>query len=109
MAVRQIERKAKAAFDAGRKFRSGNTEVVADGDSVTVYLHGNAIIRRRGEAVSVSLAGWNTATTRSRISNIVDGAGVFSANWVPYLRTVNGQTVPMYYGAWHDVVTGEVL
>lgn len=76
--TRKIEQQMIAAIRAGKPFKSGNTEVVQPANGATeVLLHGNPIIRYVPcEGWMWSLAGWNTATTRSRIN-----AAVRALNW----------------------------
>lgn len=65
------------------EWRKGNMAAIravdmstADRDTVvTVYLHGNAIARvnRRTLELQVTLAGWDTVTTRSRLNALAYG------------------------------------
>lgn len=76
--MRVIEKQMIEAIKAGKNWLSGNTRVrhdpVVGGCEVEVYLHGNLIAKRffRGEDKpgkwQVTLAGWNTPTTRSRLT-----------------------------------------
>ena len=76
---RKIEDAMIAAIRAGENFKQGNTEVVQISDHVyyfdhaEVRLHGNVIARvmNNGADGKWTLAGWNTATTRSRINALV--------------------------------------
>ena len=67
--MRAIEREAVAAFNAARNYKKSNTEVVVTEGSIYVYLFGNLIVwkSRWTGTVSYSSAGWNTATTASRL------------------------------------------
>lgn len=75
--MRTIERNMIAAINARKTWKSGNTRVeivkgTTDKAHVTVYLHNNAIagIQMDG-SVHITLAGWPTATTRSRLNAIL--------------------------------------
>lgn len=81
-----ISRKIKEAFDQGKKRTISNTKT----DGKTIWLHGNAIIKRDPDGlVRWSLAGWNTQMTRERVNNIVN-AGVRQVKGKPVL---NGQII----------------
>ena len=81
-----ISRKIKEAFDQGKKRTISNTKT----DGKTIWLYGNAIIKRDPDGlVRWSLAGWNTQTTRERVNNIVN-AGVRQVKGEPVL---NGQII----------------
>lgn len=74
--MRKIERAMVAAIKAGKNRKDGNTEVVHfayEGvpDGCHVYLHGHRIAERHNNTWRFSLAGWNTPTTRSRLSALV--------------------------------------
>lgn len=70
--MRKVTAQIKKAFEEGRSLKVGNTET----DGQTVWLHGNAIVKRDPDGlVRWSLAGWNTPTTRERVNGIAN-AGV---------------------------------
>ena len=84
--MRKVTEKIKQAFDQGKSLKVGNTET----DGQTVWLHGNAIVKRDGwGVVEWSLAGWNTPTTRERVNGIAN-AGVYQYKFEPVL---NGQEI----------------
>jgi len=65
--MRTITSQIRAAFETQTAKRIGNTRT----DGQTVWLHGNPIVRRCADGiVEVSWAGWETTTTRERISGI---------------------------------------
>ena len=77
--MRVIEKQMIAAIESGKNWTSGNTAVrhdpVIGGCEIEVALHGNLIAKRfyRGDLPGewqVTLAGWNTPTTRSRLTAI---------------------------------------
>lgn len=67
--MRETARKLVAAHLAGKPKTVGNS-AVRDG---VFTLHGNPIVRVEAGRVEVSLAGWPTVTTRSRINDILSG------------------------------------
>lgn len=70
------------AFYAGRPKKMKNTEVSVEERGmrkwVVMYLHGNAIAKRRihGTALLLSAAGWSTNTTKERLNGIASRYGV---------------------------------
>ena len=84
--MRKVTQQIKQAFERGEAKTVGNTTT----DGNTVWLHGNAIVKRDPDGlVRWSLAGWNTPTTRERVNGIVN-AGVHQVNFEAVL---NGQTI----------------
>ena len=84
--MRKVTQQIKRAFEQGTSLKVGNTET----DGKTVWLHGNAIIKRDPQGfVRWSLAGWNTPTTRERVNGIVN-AGVHQVDFEPVL---NGEVI----------------
>jgi hypothetical protein len=66
--MRAVTESAGVNFFSGNQFHRDNTRVDnAPGWDSVLYLHGNAIARRRGRVLQVTLAGWNTSTTRERL------------------------------------------
>lgn len=98
--MRKLEQNLIAAIKAGRDFKEGNTQYVPVGGIVKLY--GNVIARELYAGPSdfptvFNLAGWNTATTRSRINALRSGlgykGGVSSKGGVPFL---NGRAINVY-------------
>ena len=84
--MRKVTQLIKDAFEQGTSKKVGNTET----DGQTVWLHGNAIVKRDPDGlVRWSLAGWNTTTTRERVNGIAN-AGVHQVAFEPVL---NGQVI----------------
>ena len=84
--MRKVTEQIKKAFEEGRSLKVGNTET----DGKTVWLHGNAIVKRDPDGlVRWSLAGWNTPTTRERVNGIAN-ANVFQFQFEPVL---NGEVI----------------
>ena len=117
--MRKIEQQMIAAIQAGQDWKSGNTSVTHDpvvgGSEAEIRLHGNLIAKRFiGGDWSVSLCGWDTRTTRSRLAAILrtfarnggKGLGVSSR------KTRNGQRIMLHdargmteitIDGWHSV------
>lgn len=85
--MRKVTEKIADAFYAKRKLRVSNTYT----DGQAVWLYGNKIVERRRDGIWVSLAGWNTLTTRERLNGILhkgfgSRAGVGSVKGIPILH-----------------------
>lgn len=67
--MRVIEEKMLEAIKNRKNWRSGNTQVVRRGFSSEVWLHGNNIAIIWDDAQPyISLCGWNSKTTISRLN-----------------------------------------
>lgn len=87
--MRKVTKEIKEAFEQGKAKKVGNTET----DGQTVWLHGNAIVKRDPDGlVRWSLAGWNTPTTRERVNGIAN-ARVHQVSFEPVL---NGQVIDSF-------------
>jgi hypothetical protein len=90
--MRKVTEQIKEAFEQGTSKKVGNTET----DGQTVWLHGNAIVKRDPSGlVMATLAGWNTPTTRERVNGItgmnfhqvdfepcLDGEAISATDWL---------------------------
>ena len=69
--MRKIDAEMKTAVAERRSWKSGNTEVVADSNTVKVYLHGNPIATvdesKNVEVNMDTVSRWPTNTTLSRL------------------------------------------
>ena len=80
--MRKVTQQIKQAFEQGESLKVGNTRT----DGQTVWLHGNAIVKRDPDGlVRWSLAGWNSPTTRERVNGIAN-AGVHQVKFEPVLN-----------------------
>lgn len=87
--MRKVTQRIKQAFEQGTSLKVDNTRT----DGQTVWLHGNAIVKRDPDGlVRWSLAGWNTSTTRERVNGIAN-AGVHQVKFEPIL---NGQVIDSF-------------
>jgi hypothetical protein len=70
--MRKVTEKTALALFRGESRTVGNTHT----DGTRLYLHGNLIAVRGKGFIKLSLAGWNTPTTRERLNGILDIFGV---------------------------------
>ncbi len=71
--MKKIDRQAAAAFVANMPFSGGNTIVAVENDTVIMRLHGHIIAKmcRKDNTLALTLAGYNTLTTRARLNGIL--------------------------------------
>ena len=69
--MRKITQEIASALFARQDVNKGNTATL-DGE---VFLHGNKIAKIEDGALLMTLAGWNTPTTRERLNGIADVFG----------------------------------
>jgi hypothetical protein len=72
--MRKVTREIVQSWARGESRTIGNT--CTDGD--TIWLHGNAIAWKTGDAdvIALTLAGWNTVTTRERLNGVLNFYGI---------------------------------
>ena len=91
--MRKIESELIQAFRLGRSFKSQNTTLENTDHGQVVRLHGNKIAQLDGTNLYLSSAGWETATTKSRLNAIlsclVPGAVIYQKDFVWYLDINN--------------------
>tara|TARA_R110002110_G_C13140536_1_gene689719 strand:+ start:390 stop:686 length:297 start_codon:yes stop_codon:yes gene_type:complete len=85
--MRKVTKQIAEAFDRGISETVGNTTTTG----FSVFLHGNKIVELDPSGnVFMSLAGWNTPTTRERLNGIAEVLGLnarFSQkNFDPYFN-----------------------
>ena len=102
--MRKITKKIANAFAQGESLTIGNTRTAGG----RVFLHGNCIVETDPWGkIEMSLAGWNTVTTRERLNGIAEVLGLEAKftqkDFEPYL---NGKYIAdnMWY-----VVHGKTL
>jgi len=95
--MRKITKESVNAFLSGKTLNKGNMNVVKDGETFRLKLHGNTIatIDELG-VLSVSNAGWSSPTTKERLNGL-PGVSVNQKNWNWYL---NGQE---WDGGWKRI------
>lgn len=69
--MRKITEEISRAFNNGNKLKISNTET----DGLAIYLFGHKIAEKREDGLYITLAGWNTNTTRERLNGL-DGVRV---------------------------------
>ena len=71
--MKKIDTQAAAAFKDGKPFSGGNTIITVENDTVTMRLHGHIIASmcRKDDTLALTLAGYNTMTTRARLNGIL--------------------------------------
>ena len=78
--MRKVTQQIKEAWTNRKACTIGNT--CTDGE--TVWLHGNAIVRRdKYNNIEFNVCGWNTVTTRERINGIL-GVGLHQKDFSLY-------------------------
>ena len=80
--MRKITRESAEAFKEERKYSKANTTVrvwiesnMLPYHSVEMCLHGNLIAKRKGNQLMVTLAGWDTPTTKERVNGLLSIMG----------------------------------
>ena len=100
--MRKIESQMCQAIQSNKNWKSGNTEVVTNGTTSNVYLHGNLIATVTDYDMTIFDGGWQSNTTKSRLNALCDyfcitGEGVFQKDFLWYVRKfvgkINGQNV----------------
>ena len=93
--MRKIETQLQTAICNGREFKSANTTVDNTDHGQIVRLHGNKIAQIENGCLTITSAGWETTTTKSRLNAILDllvpGARIFSKSYTWFI-SYNGQT-----------------
>lgn len=83
------------AFIERRAARAARTHT----DGQTLFLHGNAIAWWEGDILCLSLAGWNTNTTRDRLNGILSALGsklcIRSKDGEAFLSEIDREKIPM--------------
>jgi hypothetical protein len=89
--MRKIEEKIQNALRLRKNFKGDNTEViVSDAGNIQILLHGSPIVRIENDEndIFISLAGWNTNTTRNRINtalNFYHVSRIYNLNRLPHI------------------------
>ena len=98
--MRKIEQQMITALKERRNWQESNTSVHWESGVATVHLFGNLIARYapdEGE-VSISDAGWRSATTKSRLNAILEtftGFNIFQRDFTWYI-TNGHESEPIY-------------
>ena len=112
--MRKISTDAARAFCNNRKFSRDNTQVrtsttIGDQPMTELILHGHVIARRRNGQLFVTLAGWPTPTTKSRLNALFaeynKSIRFFQQDFEQYLGSFVGHqwTRPVDSRSWYKV------
>jgi len=74
--MRKITKQIANAFAQGNKMTIGNTSTEGSEHGFHVKLHGNTIALKNESGIYMTLAGWNTTTTRERLNGIAQVLGL---------------------------------
>lgn len=95
--MRKIERLMNQAIANKQTWKLANTEVIYDEimDVSDVYLHNHLIATISDNSIKLFDAGYQTATTKSRLNAILSqcglpGEGIFQKNFEWFIRLWNG-------------------
>ena len=78
-------------------YKKSNTRVEVDKDGIAyLYLFNNLIAKRNGNKIEITMAGYNTNTTRERLNGIPN-VSLTQKNFTPYL---NGKEIDV--NAWYE-------
>jgi len=86
--MRDITRKAIAAFNESRTFKSANTSVEITPNCTILKLHGNSIAYRYNDpenTLAITNCGWFSNTTKDRL-NAIDGVRINQSKGKWYLN-----------------------
>lgn len=96
--MKKITEKIAIAFAKGANKSCGNTA----SRNGALYLHGNKIAEKREDGIYMSLAGWNTVTTRERLNGLAQVLGLeASFNQKAFEPYLNGKRISEC--AWYKV------
>ena len=112
--MRKIAQDAARAFCNNRKFSRSNTQgristTIGDQPMTELILHGHIIARRRNGQLFVTLAGWPTVTTKSRLNALMAechrSIRFFQRDYEQYLGNVIGDqwTKQIDSRSWYKV------
>ena len=91
--MKKIETEMCAAVDGCYNYSKGNTRVEKTTNGVTVWLHGNLICKKVNGVKSYYTAGWDSATTCSRLNAL----GACVSRRGGYIHYQDGTPVQTYY------------
>lgn len=81
--MRKTEERMLNALRESKSVSLANTYVSVNGEEKAIYLHNNKIALFTCGKLYVSLCGWNTTTTRSRLRAL--GVNITTKQGVPYI------------------------
>ena len=99
--MRKIEHQMVNAIIGKTNFKSGNTQVITEGNVTNVFLHNNQIATITDFGVTLFDGGWQSNTTKSRLNAILfafnGGWSVFQKNFEWFVRDYT-TTQPFHSG-----------
>ena len=100
--MRKIESQMVAAIKDNKDLKVANTQVITYSNISDVYLHGNLIARIGETWMELFDAGYQTATTKSRLNALLrafgmEGEYIFQKNFQWFLN-YNGAPLPFFNG-----------
>ena len=101
--MRKTEERMLNALRENKSVSLANTYVSVNGEEKAVYLHSNKIALFTCGKLYVSLCGWNTTTTRSRLRAL--GVNITTKQGTPY---IGGKSVSSYGVYEIDRYTGNL-
>lgn len=105
--MRKIEKKMIAELRRAGRMHDGNTTVARGLACVEVYLHGNLIAQLYPDTLKITLAGWATNTTRSRIHAIciafTKSRGIGQRKGKQYLDLPDGTEMEIKSREWYSL------
>ena len=106
--MRKITREISTAFLDSRRLYKGNT--TTDGSEIRLF--GNTIAYWDTDStVAITLAGWNSVTTRERLNGLLElmevGKRIVSRDGVPYMCYQNHDSEMLLH--WHYTVGYDFL
>jgi len=69
--MRKITSDAYNAFKNNRRFKRSNTQVLVNGNIISIELFGNPIVKKIDGEIFISNGGWSSVTTKERLNPFV--------------------------------------
>ena len=100
--MRKIEKQIITAIKNNQDLKVANSQVISYTNSSDVYLHGNLIARIGETWMELFDAGYQTATTKSRLNALLQAFGmegeyIFQKNFQWFIQ-YNGAPIPFFNG-----------
>ncbi len=68
--MRAVTNNITNAFIANKPASIGNSIVRVDGETTSLYLHGNLIATKKGNTTKITNCGWKTNVTKERLNGL---------------------------------------
>ena len=100
--TRKIETLMNTAINQEKDWKLANTQVINNEGVSEVFLHNNLIARVGDTFLQIFDGGWQSNTTKSRLSAILSAHGngekIFQENWEWFLKDSKGNKIPFESG-----------